>query len=229
MLEIRESLRRKLDTAPTNQKKPLVESLLARVCAPLGTALIDVRDRAILLVEFLSACRGSNLVELDVEDVVLNEQGIDLVLRRSKTDQTGEGFLVAVPLQPDPQLCGASALRGWLDRTGFTEGPLFRAIDRHGRIGGRLAVQDVRRMLRRRAERVGLTPSGSKEFGSHSLRSGFCTSAAEAGRSIEQIMTQTGHKRADLAIRYVRHASRYAHNAATGLFGAAARPSEGQP
>jgi integrase len=82
-----------------------------------------------------------------------------------------------------------------------------------------MSVQDVRRMLRRRLERAGLTPTGSNEFGSHSLRSGFCTSAAEAGRSIEQIMTQTGHKRADSAIRYVRHANRYANNAATGLLG----------
>lgn len=219
VVEVIESLRRKLGTAPKNQKRPLVEELVARVCAPLGSTRIDVRDRAMLLLGFLSACRASNLVALDVSDVTFTERGVDLVLRRSKTDQTGDGFLVAVPAQPDPHLCGGRALRTWLDGSGLTEGPLFCAVDRHGHLGGRLAVQEVRRMVRRRAERVGLTPTGSKDFGSHSLRSGFCTSAAEAGRSVEEIMTQTGHRRADSAIRYVRHANRYAHNAATGLLG----------
>jgi integrase len=219
LLETMQGLRRKLGTAPENQKTPLGEDLVARVCAPLGPSLIDVRDRALLLLGFLSACRASNLVALDVADATFSERGVDLLLRRSKVDQTGEGFMVAVPVQSDAQLCASRALRAWLDAAHVTEGSLFRVLDRHGHVGGRMSVQDVRRVLRRRMERAGLTPTGSKEFGSHSLRSGFCTSAAEAGRSIEQIMTQTGHKRADSAIRYVRHANRYANNAASGLLG----------
>jgi integrase len=217
VLEVLESLRRKLGTAPTNQKRPLVESLVARVCEALGPSLIDVRDRAVVLLGFLSACRASNIVALDVDDATFTDEGVDLVLRRSKTDQTGRGFVVAVPAQLENRLCAARAVRAWIEAACIVDGPLFRAIDRHGRVGDRLTVQDVRRMLRRRIERAGLTLAGSTEFGSHSLRSGFCTSAAEAGRSIEQIMTQTGHKRADSAIRYVRHANRYANNAASGL------------
>ena len=229
LLEVLEALRRKLGTAPRNQKRPLVEGLVARVCGPLGESLIDERDRAIVLLGFLSACRASNIVALDVEDATFTEQGVDLTLRRSKTDQTGAGFLVAVPAQPDARLCAARALRAWIEAAGIVDGPLFRAIDRHGRVGDCLTVQDVRRMLRRRIERAGLTLAGSKEFGSHSLRSGFCTSAAEAGRTIEQIMTQTGHKRADSAIRYVRHANRYSHNAASGLFDRSGSPQGDGP
>ena len=217
--EMLEALRRKLGTAPTNQMRPLLGAELAAVCAPLGGALLDVRDRALLVLGFLSACRGSNIVAVTCTDLAFTAAGLDVTLRRSKTDQTGEGFLVSIPMQPDPALCAAATVRVWTAAAGVTDGYVFRAVDRHGRVGGPLTVQEVRRIVRRRAELAGLTLDGSTEFGSHSLRAGFCTTAAEAGRTVEQIMRQTGHRRADTALRYIRRADRFKDNAADGLLG----------
>jgi integrase len=219
LLEMMDALRRKLGTAPMNQMRPLLAPELAAVCSPLGAALLDVRDRALLVLGFLSGCRPSNLVAVTCADLVFTPAGLDVTLRRSKTDQVGEGFLVSIPTQADAALCAVETVRAWTAAAEITDGVLFRAVDRHGRVGGPLTVQEVRRMLRRRAERVGLTLEGSTEFGSHSLRSGFCTSAAAAGRTVEQIMRQTGHRRPDTVFRYIRHADRYRDNAAEGLLG----------
>jgi integrase len=219
LLEMVEALRRKLGTAPKNQMRPLLAAELEAICSPLGPALPDVRDRALLVLGFLSAGRGSNVVALTCDDLAFTRAGLDVTLRRSKTDQTGKGFLVSIPTQPDPSLCAVATVRAWSELAGITDGPVFRAVDRHGRVGGPLTAQELRRMVRRRAELAGLTLDGSTEFGSHSLRAGFCTTAAEAGCTVEQIMRQTGHKRADTALRYIRHANRFKDNAADGLLG----------
>lgn len=215
--EMLEALRRKLGTAPKNQMRPLLAAELAATCAQLGTALLDVRDRALLVLWFLSACRASNIVALTCADLTFTAAGVDVILRRSKTDQVGEGFTVSIPTQPDAALCAVATFRAWAAAAGITDGHVFLAVDRHGRVGGPLTPQELRRIVRRRTEDAGLALEGSTEFGSHSLRSGFCTSAAEAGRTVEEIMRQTGHKRADTALKYIRRADRYRDNAADGL------------
>ncbi len=219
LLEMMDALRRKLGTAPTNQMRPLLAAELAATCSPLGATLLDLRDRALLVLGFLSACRPSNLVAVTCADLVFTPVGLDVTLRRSKTDQVGEGFLVSIPTQADAALCAVETVRAWTAAAEITDGVLLRAVDRHGRVGGPLTVQEVRRILRRRTGAAGLTLDGSTEFGSHSLRSGFCTSAAAAGRTVEQIMRQTGHRRPDTVFRYIRHADRYRDNAAEGLLG----------
>jgi integrase len=116
-----------------------------------------VRDRALVLVGFGGAFRRSELVALDVGDLTFDPaRGVIVRVRRSKTDQLGEGADVAIPFGSQPEVCPVRALEAWRAASGVEEGALFRAIDRHGRVGGRLDGRDVARTLKELASQAGL-------------------------------------------------------------------------
>lgn len=149
--------------------------------------LIDSRDRALLLLGFSSACRRSELVGFDVRDVQFIADGALLTLRRSKTDQEGEGREIPIPWGSHPETCPVRALRAWLEASGIQEGPLFRSINRHGRmLPGRLSDKAVALIVKARAEKAGLDASG---YAGHSLRSGHATTAGAVGVPERQRMT----------------------------------------
>ena len=115
--------------------------VITAMVAPLGhgptAALAEVRDRTLLLFGFAGALRRSELVALDVGDVVEDDAGLRLVLRRSKTDQEGEGAVRGLPYGSHPATCPVRAWRAWLSASGIPTVPAFRAVDRHGRLGTR--------------------------------------------------------------------------------------------
>lgn len=196
-------------------KRPLVLAELARVCEELPTWTIAVRDRALLLLGFAGGFRRSELVSLDVGDLVDEEQGIVVHLKRSKTDQEAAGRDVPIPYGSNPSTCPVRSLRAWLERAHITEGPLFRAVDRHGRIATkRLGAQSVAQIVKRWTELSGLDP---RAFAGHSLRSGLATSAAAAGKSERAIMAQTGHRSYQMVRRYIRRATIWEECGATGI------------
>jgi len=173
------------------------------------------RDRAILLVGFATACRRSELVGLEVADVVLSRAGATITLRRSKTDQEGAGRKIGVPWGSSPELCPLKALQAWQDAAGITTGPLFRAVDRHGNVGDRALSSDaVALIVKARVAQIGLDPA---RYAGHSLRAGLATSAAAADVSERTIAQQTGHKSMDILRRYIRDADLFRHNAAGAL------------
>ncbi|KKE78135.1 integrase [Bacilli bacterium] len=176
--------------------------------------LIDIRDRAILVIGWAGALRRSELTRLDAEHIEFTQYGLILNLIKSKTDQKGEGQQVALPYGSNPKTCPVRLLEHWLSISGITEGPIFRRIDRHGNILDRLTAQSVRLIVRKHCERVGLD---SKRYGAHSLRSGFCSTAAKAGKTEHQIMQQTRHKRSDSLQRYIKKVHLFDDNAASGI------------
>jgi len=183
--------------------------------AYLPPSLAGKRDRAVLLVGFASAMRGSELVALTVEDMEDRDEGVVLAKRRSKTDQEGKGAHVAVPYGSDPETCPVLALRGWLADAEITSGPIFRSVDRHGNIGtAALTQRAVAIIVKRTAHRAGLD---GDRFSAHSLRAGFVTTAAANGASERAIAAQTGHRSMEVLRRYVRHATVFTDNAATSL------------
>jgi integrase len=208
------ALRRKIGVAPRNQRTPLRAELVERVCEPLGSSLIDVRDRALITMGFLVGQRGINLAGICVEHLTFVAQGLDVWIPRSKSDQEGRGTTIAVPSQPDPELSPPRTVRRWLDMAGIEGGAVFRAVDRWGNLGGPLTRQEVSRTLKKLCVRAGIDP---ETFGSHSLRSGFSTSARENGASMDRIRDQTGHESDRSLLRYIRHADRYRDNAAAAL------------
>jgi site-specific recombinase XerC len=175
----------------------------------------SVRDRALVLVGFGGAFRRSELVALDVGDLTFDAaRGVVVWVRRSKTDQIGEGADVAIPFGSQPEVCPVRALEAWRAASCVEEGALFRAVDRHGRVGGRLDGRDVARTLKELAARAGLAPA---RVSGHSLRAGLATTAALAGRSDRAIMAQGRWKSRTMVDRYVRTADAWRDNAAAGL------------
>ncbi len=211
--EVVKGIRRTLGVAPT-QKAPVTDDELRALVAALdGPAA--VRDRALLLVGWFGAFRRSELVALTVADVTFAAEGLIVRVRRSKVDQEGKGSAKGLPFAGDPSLCPVRALRGWLEVSGATDGPVFRRIDKAGNIGAAaLTGAAVALVVKRAAESAGLD---AERFAGHSLRAGFATTAAKRGRDLSSIMRQTGHKSERVARGYVRHANLFTANAAAGL------------
>ena len=190
----------------------LTDDLRALVGVLDDRRLIGLRDRALLLVGFAGAFRRSEIVSLDVEDVRFVDAGLEVHLRRSKTDQAGEGRLIGLPYGSNRATCPVRSLQAWIAAAEFAEGPIFRHVDRHGRIAGqRLSPAAVADVVKRCAQRAGLDPA---RVAGHSLRAGFVTSAALRGVSETLIAEQTGHKSLTTLRRYVRPATVWQQNAA---------------
>lgn len=207
-------IRRERGIAPRPKTALLVDELRAAL-ATCGERRIDVRDRALVLVGFAGALRRSELVGLDVDDVRFEGEGLVLRLRRSKTNQEGELEEVAVLYGSDPHTCPVRALQAWLVTAAIVDGPLFRAVDRAGRVGGgRLTARIVGERVKKMGARSGLDPDG---YAAHSLRSGFATSAAQAKKSEAAIMRQGRWKSIPVARRYIRAGSRWHDHAGAGI------------
>jgi len=207
-------IRRTLGTAAAQKAATLTADIRAMVDAT-DAGLIGLRDRALILLGFAGAFRRSELVGLEVEDLAFSRDGLTVTLRRSKTDQEGQGRKIGIPYGANPETCPVRSVQSWLEAAGFAEGPLFRSINRHGRVlAGRLSPADVARVVKKLAQRAGLDPA---KYAGHSLRAGHATSAAIAGASERSIMNQTGHKSVQMVRRYIRDGSLFRENSAGKL------------
>ena len=205
-------IRRQKGTAQIG-KRPLATADVRELLAPLDSRrILDVRDRALLLAGFAGAFRRSELVGLDVTDLEFNGAGLIVNIRRSKTDQEGQGRRVGIPYGSNPATCPVRALEGWLAILGADEGPVFRAINRHGQLAGRrLTAQSVALVIKRLAAAAGME---TKDLAGHSLRAGLATAAAAAGVPERAIMAQTGHRSLATLRKYIREGSLFLENAA---------------
>jgi integrase len=155
---------------------PATHDILAQLLDACPATLIGKRDRALLALGFAGAFRRSELCALEVADLVEVPYGLRVVIRRSKTDQTGEGQEVAIPR--GYKLRPVEAVQTWLATAEISSGPVFRAVALGGRVSDTaLADDSASRIVKRYASRVGLEVAA---FSGHSLRSGFLTSAAES-------------------------------------------------
>jgi integrase len=207
-------IRRTKGTAPTQKAAALTDDIRA-ILESKDAGLIGLRDRALILLGFAGAFRRSELVGLDIADCVFSKDGLTVTLRRSKTDQAGAGRKVGIPYGSNPETCPVRAMQDWIEQAGISGGPLFRSINRHGRIQpGGLSGGDVARVVKKLADRAGLDAS---KYAGHSLRAGHATSAAIAGASERSIMNQTGHRSVQMVRRYIRDGSLFRENSAGKL------------
>ncbi|BCO26944.1 tyrosine recombinase XerC [Rhodoferax lithotrophicus] len=163
------------------------------------------RDKAILLMGFAGAFRRSELVALTMADITPHAHGLEVLIRRSKTDQEGEGRTVFIPLAKSEERCPVKALQRWLELAGIGSGPLFRPVNRHDTVTSDLALtpQSVALIVKSAvAGSKGL--EAAKMVSGHSLRAGFVTEAATIGLQTSAIMGQTGHRSLEMVFCYTR-------------------------
>jgi integrase len=166
----------------------------------------------LLLVGFLGGFRRSELVSLNLEDIHVEDEGIRIKLRRSKTDPDAVGSEVGVPVGNRAETCPVLALTAWLQTSDIQTGPVFQSLRRGGRPTGRgLSGNAVACLIKERAALAGLNPV---RLAGHSLRSGFCTSAAKAGASEREIARSTGHRSLCILRMYIQAGTIFSENAA---------------
>jgi len=217
-------IRRRIGIAPV-QKSPATAKAIAAMLEHVPDTLIGRRDRAILLVGFAAALRRSELIELKVGDIERRPDGVLLNIRRSKTDQEGQGSQIPVPR--GGKLKPVEALETWLaelelrssspdnDPKLSVGNPIFVSIGKGERIGSRaLSGNAVAEIIKRYAAAAGLDPT---LFAGHSLRAGFVTSALEHGADVLKIMDVTRHRRVETLKGYDRRAKAFRNHAGDGF------------
>lgn len=163
----------------------------------------DVRDRAILLFGIATALRRAEIVAVDFEDLTWRDEGVAVLVRRSKTDQAGAGRYTELPRSDEnPARCPIRALHAWISFVKDHHGPVFRSLEKGGEVKNvRLPAEEVAEAVKRAAETSGLDPT---QFAGHSLRSGYVTQARREGVSWGDIMEKTGHTKIETVKRYAR-------------------------
>jgi len=170
-----------------------------------------LRDRSIILIGFSGGFRRNEIVSLDYDDLDFVEEGLKIQIKRSKTDQFGEGSVKALPYFNSSKYCPVISLKNWIDITGIDSGPLFRRFVKGSKLSkNRLTDQTVALLIKKYLNLAGIN---SKNYSGHSLRSGFATSAAESGAEERSIMAMTGHKSTEMVRRYIKEANLFKNNA----------------
>jgi integrase len=213
VVDMLSALRRELGTRP-KKKKAADEEILRSMIAVLPSDLLGARDRALLLLGWCGAFRRSELVALDVANVTRAAKGRVVVVAKSKTDQVAKGEDVPVFYSNDPALCPVRALDAWMSAAGITEGAIFRQLGRRQVLGVRLAAAAVYDRVRHWAHVAGLA---AKDYGAHSLRRGFMTTAARRGKDLDSIMRTSRHRSARVAREYIETATVHERGAGEGL------------
>ena len=206
---IRETLRGvgRTHGARARRSAALTTTEVKRLSRACGADLAGLRDRALFLLGFAGALRRSELVGFDVEHVAWTDEGMRLRIERSKTDKTGEGAEIAISRGRSEESCPVTALRTWLDQAGIASGPLFRKVNRGGKVeASRLSTDAVRQILLKRAAQAGIQGSLAEPVSPHGLRSGFVTTAYRNGVPDEEIMGHTRHRSLTTMRSYVRRA-----------------------
>ena len=169
------------------------------------------RDRSIILIGFSGGFRRNEIVSLDYDDLDFVQEGLKINIRRSKTDQFGEGFTKALPYFDSSKYCPVVSLKNWIEISKINSGPVFRRFIKGSKLSeNRLTDQTVALLIK---EYLNLAGIDSKNYSGHSLRSGFATSAAESGAEERNIMAMTGHKTTQMVRRYIQEANLFKNNA----------------
>ena len=196
-------------------KKPILINSLKKIINAIDKQkkeeIKKLRDRSIILIGFSGGFRRNEIVSLDYDDLDFVPEGLKLSIRRSKTDQFGEGFTKALPYFDSSQYCPVVSLKKLLDLSKIRSGPVFRRFSKGSKLSeNRLTDQTVALLIK---EYLNLAGIDSENFSGHSLRSGFATSAAESGVEERNIMAMTGHKSTEMVRRYIKEANLFKNNA----------------
>jgi len=158
-----------------------------------------IKNRALILIGFAGGFRRSELVSIMIEDIDFVTEGVKIFIKRSKTDQSGEGMTKGIPYFPNSKYCPVISLKKWIEKSEIESGKIFDISDK----SVALTIKKY----------TGIAGLDSKKYSGHSLRSGFATSAAELGAEERSIMAMTGHKTTQMVRRYIQEANLFKNNA----------------
>ena len=196
-------------------KKPLLINNLKLIINVIDKSEYEdikkYRDRSIILIGFSGGFRRNEIVSLDYDDLDFVSEGLKINLKRSKTDQFGEGSVKGLPYFDNAQYCPVLSLKNWIEVSNISSGPLFRRFSKGSKLSeNRLTDQTVALLIKKYLK---LASIDNKNYSGHSLRSGFATTAAESGAEERSIMAMTGHKSTEMVRRYIKEANLFKNNA----------------
>ena len=196
-------------------KKPILINHLKAIINVIDEQKIEkikkLRNRTLILIGFGGGFRRTELISVDYEDLDFVEEGLKITLRRSKTDQFGEGLVKGIPYFTNEKYCPVISLKNWLNLSKIKTGPIFRRFAKGSVLtSNRLTDQSVVLIIKDCLKLAGIE---NKNFSGHSLRSGFATVAAESGADERSIMAMTGHKTTQMVRRYIKEANIFKNNA----------------
>ena len=188
----------------TNQKakKPILINdlkLIINVINQENNLKIKSKNKALILIGFAGGFRRSELVSILYEDIEFVSEGVKIFVKRSKTDQSGEGMTKGIPYFSNPEYCPVTSLKNWVQESQIKSGKIFDMSDKN-----------VALTIKKYAALAGLDKN---KYSGHSLRSGFATSTAELGAEERSIMAMTGHKTTQMVRRYIKEANLFKNNA----------------
>ncbi len=196
-------------------KKPLLINHLKLIINVINEQkkeeIKKLRDKSIILIGFGGGFRRNELISIDYEDLEFVPEGLKITIKKSKTDQLGEGMIKGIPYFTNQTYCPVSNLRKWLEISKINTGPIFRRFSKGLSLSKkRLTDQSVVLLMKKYLNLAGIE---NQNFAGHSLRSGFATVAAESGANERSIMAMTGHKSTQMVRRYIKEANLFKNNA----------------
>ena len=196
-------------------KKPLLINNLKNIINVIDEQnkkeIKKLRDRSIILIGFSGGFRRNEIVSLNYDDLDFVPEGLKINIKRSKTDQFGEGSVKALPYFDNTKYCPVLSIQKWIEISKISTGSLFRRFTKGLKLSeNRLSDQTVSLLIKEYLQLAGID---SKNYSGHSLRSGFATSAAESGADERSIMSMTGHKSTEMVRRYIKEANLFKNNA----------------
>ena len=196
-------------------KKPILINHLKQIINVINEQDLDeivkLRNKTLILLGFGGGFRRTELISIDYEDLEFVEEGVKITIKRSKTDQFGEGMIKGLPYFSNEIFCPVNNLKKWLKMTNIRTGPIFRRFLKGAKLSkNRLTDQTVALLVK---SCLKLANIDNLNYSGHSLRSGFATVAAESGADERSIMAMTGHKSTQMVRRYIKEANIFNNNA----------------
>ncbi len=196
-------------------KKPILINHLKQIINVINKQnieeIVKLRNKTIILLGFGGGFRRTELISINKEDLEFVDEGLKITLRKSKTDQYGEGMIKGLPYFTNKEYCPVENLKDWLKISKIKTGPIFRRFAKGSSLTKhRLTDQSVVLIIKDSLRLAGID---NNNFSGHSLRSGFATVAAEAGADERSIMAMTGHKTTQMVRRYIKEANIFKNNA----------------
>ena len=196
-------------------KKPLLINHLKSIINTINELKVEQvkkqRDKTLILIGFAGGFRRTELISINYEDLDFVEDGLKITIKKSKTDQFGEGMIKGLPYFTNDIYCPVTNLKAWLEISKIKTGPVFRKFKKGSLLTEkRLTDQSVALIIKKYLQLAGIE---NTNFAGHSLRSGFATVAADSGADERSIMSMTGHKTTQMVRRYIQEANIFKNNA----------------